>query len=207
MHYWLASFKAAALVIRLLLASVLLIGIVIYFADNIAVSLLPLYRDIFQIISSDFTVLFLGLSKEGADHVIRLNVSLPHAIAVAGHLVMPHPEAVATVSTLVGNIFHPLAVGLIFVLTWPAYSWKNFIIRLLTLLLLLFLETIVDVPLLLGGNLWGVFLDNLSPGSWSPLTAWADFLQGGGRYALGIAAAVASIAISDSAINFTQRTQ
>ena len=89
MHYWLASFTPAALIIRLLLVSVLLFGFVIFFADRIAVSLLPLYRDIFHLISSDFSILFLGLSKEGADNVIRLNVTLPHAIAVAGHLVMP----------------------------------------------------------------------------------------------------------------------
>jgi hypothetical protein len=198
--YWLASFNPTAFIIRLLFISVLLMGFVIFCSDKIAESLLPLYRDIFQLISSDFTILFIGLAKDGADHVIRLNVALPNAIAVAGHLVMPNPEAVATVSTLIGNIFHPLVVGLIFALTWPANSWKSVLLRLVVLLLLLFLETIVNVPLFLAGNLWGVFLDNLSPGSWSPMTAWADFLQGGGRYALGFVAALASIAVSDFAI-------
>jgi hypothetical protein len=176
--------------------------LIIFFAEDITPFLLPLYRAAFQLIDSDFRILSLGLSMEGADHVIRLNVTLSHAIVVAGHLVMANPEGIASATTLIGNVFQPLTIGLIAVLTWPSRSWLNVSLRVMILISLLLIETAVDIPLLLAGNLWGLFLDNLSPGSWSPLTSWADFLQGGGRYAAGLMAAIISIATSDFVSSF-----
>jgi len=63
---------------------------------------------------------------------------------------------------------------------------------LIILLLLALIETVLDIPLLLAGELRELFLDNLSPGNWSALTVWADFLQGGGRFAMGLVAAITS---------------
>ena len=195
----LSSNEPAAVLLRLIGVSALLLTIVIFFAGPIAKSLLPLYRAVFELITSDYRILFLGLSFEGADSVIRLDVTLAHAIAVEGHLVMAHPDGVATVTTMIGNIFQPAVVGLVAILTWPAASWRCVILRLSILMLLCLLESMLDIPLLLAGELWGVFLDNLSPGHWSALTAWADFLQGGGRYALGLTAAIFSIASANYA--------
>ena len=194
----LSSVAPSAILVRLTIAAIILLVLAIYFSEFIAISLLPLYRTAFQLIDNDFQILSLGLSMEGADRVIRLNVTLSHAIAVAGHLVMANPAGIANASTLIGNIFQPVTVGLVAVLAWPSHSLKNVSLRLMVLILLTLIETTLDIPLLLEGNLWGVLLDNLSPGSWSPLTAWADFLQVGGRYALGLVAALASIAASDT---------
>jgi len=158
---------------------------------------LPLYRGMFEALTTDYRILFLGLSFEGADNVIRLDVALSHALAVAGHLVMANPQGVASATTMIGNIFHPITIGMIAIMSWPSASWRILIVRSTILILLCLTETLLDIPLLLSGELWGVFLDNLAPGSWSPLTAWADFLQSGGRFALGLIAAVASIAATE----------
>jgi hypothetical protein len=192
---WLRGSNPAAILVRLTVASVLLLPLAL-FAKPIAIVLFPLYRMTFELITGDFRILFLGLSYEGADSVIRLDVTLSRTIAVAGHLVVANPEGIANVTTMVGNIFQPVMGGLIAILAWPSGSWLIVLLRLTVLLLLALIETVLDIPLLLAGELWGLFLDNLSPGSWSALTAWADFLQGGGRLAMGLVAAIASIAAS-----------
>lgn len=200
-HDLLLSCKPAAILVRLTAASLLLL-FAIFFAETIATTLLPIYRAVFELIAGDFRILSLGLSLEGADRVIRLNVTLSHAIAVAGHLLMADSQGIASVTTMTGNIFQPVTVGLIAILAWPSRFWRDFLLRLIILILLSAMETILDIPLLLAGELWGVLLDNLSPGSWSSLTVWADFLQGGGRFAMGFVAAIASIYASDYAASF-----
>ena len=199
MREWLSSSKPIAVLSRLTGVSAFLLLTVVFFARPIAISLLPLYRALFELITSDYRILFLGLSFEGADSVIRLDVTLSHAIAVEGHLVMANPQGMATVTTMLGNIFQPAMVGLVAILTWPSPSSHNLILRLGILILLCLIESVLDIPLLLSGELWGIFLDNLSPGHWSALTAWADFLQGGGRFALGLTVAIFSIASANYA--------
>ncbi|WP_283743496.1 hypothetical protein [Sideroxydans sp. CL21] len=198
---FLLSCKPAAIFVRLTAASLLLL-ITIFYAETIATTLLPLYRMVFELIAGDFRILSLGISLENADRVIRLNVTLSHAIAVAGHLVMANSQGGASVTTMTGNIFQPVMVGLIAILAWPSRSWREVTLRLIILTLLSSMETIFDIPLLLAGELWGVLLDNLSPGSWSFLTVWADFLQGGGRLAIGVMAAITSIYGSGHAATF-----
>ncbi len=186
-----------AMLVRLVIASVLVLSLAIVFAKPIATALLPLYSEVLERITGDYHILFLGLASEGPDSVIRLDVTLARAIAVGGHLVLPNPDGTANATTLIGNILQPVTVGLIAILAWPARSWRINLLRLPFLVLLGLIETMLDIPLLLAGELWGLFLDNLAPGSWSPLTAWADFLENGGRLALGIAIALASIAAAN----------
>lgn len=54
--------------------------------------------------------------------------------------------------------------------------------------------TLLDAPFLLAGEVWGLLIDNVSPGTESALVSWSSFLQGGGRAVLGIFAALASLA-------------
>jgi hypothetical protein len=190
---------SAAILVRVAFATALLLALVIFCAKPIAIALLPLYRMVFELITGDFRILYLGLSYEGADSVIRMDVTLSRTIAVAGHLVVANPQGIANVTTMVGNLFQPVMVGLIAILAWPFGSWRIVLLRLIILLLLALIETILDIPLLLAGELWGLFFDNLPPGSWSALTVWADFLQGGGRFVMGLAAATGSIAASEYA--------
>lgn len=190
------SFPTAILA-RLAVASILLLPLVIYLAKPIVTVLLPVYRAVFELLAGDYRILFLGFSFEGADSVIRMNVTLSHATAVAGHLVMANPQGVATVTIMVGNLFQTVMIGLIAVLTWPSASGRIVFLRMFILIFLSLVETILNTPLLLAGELWGIFVDNLSPESWSPLVAWVDFLQSGGRYVIGLMAAIISIAAAE----------
>lgn len=191
------AFAPKAMLVRLVIVVALVLTLATLFAKPIASALLPLYREVLERITDDYHILFLGLSTEGADSVIRVDVTLARTIVVGDHLVFPNPKGVANASTLIGYILQPFTVGLIAILVWPARSWRINLLRLPFLVLLALIETMLDIPLLLTGELWGLFIDNLAPGNWSPLTAWADFLENGGRLALGIAIALASIAAAN----------
>jgi hypothetical protein len=188
------GFEPKAVLVRLGIASVLAVSLAILLAKPTATALLPLYRAMLERIADDYRILFLGVAMEGADSAIRLDVTLVHAIVVMGHLVLPTPQVAANATIMIGNIMQPVTVGLIAILAWPARCWRIVLLRLPFLVLLDLIETVLDIPLLLTGNLWGLFLDNLAPGNWSPLTLWVDFLENGGRFALGIATALVSIA-------------
>jgi len=196
-HGLLHGFETTAMLVRLVIVSVLVLPMAIFFAKPITTALLPLYGAVLERVAVDYRILYIGLATEGADSVIRLDVTLAHTIAVRGHLVFPDPQGAANATTLVGNILQPLTVGLIAILTWPARSWRINLLRLPVLVLLCLIETMLDIPLMLAGELWGLFLDNLAPGSWSPLTVWVDFLENGGRLALGLTTALASIAAAN----------
>jgi hypothetical protein len=201
-HDLLRGSHPTAIFVRLTVTSILLLPLFALFAKPIVLELLPLYSRVFELITGDFRILFFGLSYEGADSVIRMDVTLSRTIAVAGHLVVANAQGVASVTTMIGNIYQPGMVGLIAIMAWPSASWRSVMLRLIVLLLLALIETIVDIPLLLAGELWGLFLDNVSPGSWSPLTAWSVFLQGGGHFVMGLVAAITSIAASEYAASF-----
>jgi hypothetical protein len=199
LHVMFSSGKPSAILLRLIIYSALLVPLVIIFTQPIASLLLPLYRIVFELIARDYRILFLGFSVEGADTVIQLDVTLSHTITIADQLVFANPQGLASVTTMLGNIFHPLMIGLITAFTWPSYSLRALIWRIGILIFFLLIENVLDIPLLFAGELWGVFLDNLSPGRWSLLTAWANFLQGGGFFAAGLIVAIASIVVSDFA--------
>ncbi len=193
------AFTPKAMLVRMVISAALVLPLAILFAKPIATVLLPLYSWVLEGLADDYRILFLGLTTEGADRVIRLNVTIAHAIVVGDHLVFPNPHGVANASTLSGYILQPFSVGLIAILAWPARSWRIILLRVPFLMLLCLIETVLDIPLLLTGELWSLFLDNLAPGSWSPLTAWTAFLDNGGRLVLGIAAALYSIVAADYA--------
>ena len=47
----------------------------------------------------------------------------------------------------------------------------------------------LDVPMVLWASLWQLHVDAFAPGLFSPLLLWLDFVQGGGRMALGLVCA------------------
>jgi hypothetical protein len=195
-----ADWRSGGGIVRLLIVSVVVLALATISAKFLATALLPLYRSVFEWIGGDYRVLFFGLASQGADQVIRVDVTLAHAVVVGTQFVMPDPRGAANATTLIGNTIQPLAVGLIAAMAWPSARIRVLGLRLLILLPLLLIVTLFDIPFLLAGQLWGIFFDRLSPGSWSPLLAWNDFLQGGGRFALGLAAAVCSVALSNRAL-------
>lgn len=190
--------KSVAIMLRLVLAAALILPISIFCADAIAQMLMPFYRAMFELLGGDYRILFFGLTGHGVNSVIRVDVSLAHTIVAGGHVMWADPRGMAHVSTLAVQAMQPAATALIAVLGWPCLSLSRGFYRLSSLAFFLLLITLLDVPFLFAGEVWGTLLDQTSPVTGSPLLYWSQFLQGGGRLALGIFAALASLAVEDS---------
>ena len=181
--------------LRLLLATALVLPLSIHYGEAIVQMLMPLYRAIFERIGEDFHIIFFGLDKRGAESVIRVDIRLTHALVVGGHLVFPDPRGTANVTTLVIQTIQPVAVALIAALAWPCPSMARALVRLSSLIFFLLVMTALDAPFLLAGEMWGLIINRMSPGADSMLVSWSQFLQGGGRVVLGVVAVLCSLAV------------
>ena len=182
---------------RLVIAAALVLTLLVLFVKPTVATLLPFYRAVFELIGDDYRILFLGLATQGADSVIRLDVTLAKTVLVGGQFIVPEARGSANVTTLVGYAVQPMAVALIVLLAWSCQNWQTMVLRLAVLIPLLSVTLALDVPFVFAAELWGLFLDALAPGRWSPMLAWSAFLQGGGRIALGLAAALVSVSIPE----------
>lgn len=189
--------ESLVIMLRLVIASALILPLSIRYADSIVMVLMPLYRRIFEFIGDGYQIIFFGLAARGVESVIRVDITLAHAIVVGSHLVWPDPRGAANVTTLVVQAMQPATVALIAALGWPCLSPRRWIIRLSSLAFFLLIITSLDVPFLLAGEVWGSLIDQMSPGTGSALVSWSLFLEGGGRPALGIIAALASMAVEN----------
>lgn len=189
--------KPLHIMLRLVIATALILPLTIHYADSIVRMLMPLYRLIFEFIGDDYHIIFFGLAGRGVESVIRVDISLAHAVAVGGHLVFPDPRGTASVTTLVVQTIQPATVALIAVLGWPCLSLRRWFIRLMSVVVFLLIVTSLDVPFLLGGEVWSLIIDHMAPGTESALVSWSQFLQGGGRAVLGILVVLASLAVEN----------
>lgn len=200
--------KPLHIMLRLVIASALILPLAIHYADSIVLALMPLYRAIFEFIGDDYRIIFFGLAARGVESVIRVDISLAHVVAVGGHLVWPDPRGAANVTTLVSQVMQPATVALIAALGWPCPSLRRWLFRIISLIFFLLIITLLDVPFLLAGEVWGLIIERMSPGTESALVSWSQFLQGGGRAVLGIFAVLASLDVENffakSALSTTQ---
>lgn len=190
---------AAQTLMRLVVTAVVLIPSAVGFGERIVTWLLPLLGAVFEVIAGDFKLLRLAVDHEGADRVLRATVMWKHIVFIGGHVIYPDPRGTANASTLLAHALQGPLVALLVTCAWPLSdstrhgSWKELGIRMLALCPMLAILICADVPAVLAGELWQLALDALAPGSDSLLVHWKNFLQGGGRYALGLTGAVMAI--------------
>jgi hypothetical protein len=199
--------KPLHIMLRLVIATALILPLSIHYADSIVRVLMPLYRLIFEFIGDGYHIIFFGLAGSGAGSVIRVDISLAHALVVGGHLIFPDPRGTANVTTLVVQTMQPATVALIAALGWPCPSLRRWLIRLSSLAFFLMIIALLDVPFLLAGEVWGLIIERMAPGTASALVSWSQFLQGGGRAVLGIFAALASLAVENTFAKNKQQEQ
>lgn len=155
--------------------------------DSVVQALLPVLRATVELVEHDHQVDSLALDHEGADRVVRLVVRPTHYIVLGGKVIAPHPEARANASTLAGHVQLSLVLLLASAFALPAAGAMASVLRLIAVVGAALICLALDLPLTLLASLWGLYLEVYTPDAWSPLVAWAGFLQGGGRYALPLA--------------------
>ncbi|TAL26324.1 MAG: hypothetical protein EPO01_02140 [Aquabacterium sp.] len=183
-----------AAVLRMALAAALLLPACVLHGERIVQSLLPFFAEVFSRVAVDFRLLGLAVVREGADTVVQATVMWRHFMVVNGRVMQPDPQATAHASTLLAHALQAPLAALVAACAWPVgraggvRTAVEVAARGACLLPLLALLLAADLPLVLAGELWGLVLEVLDPSAWSALVAWKDFLQGGGRHALGLLA-------------------
>lgn len=187
------SISPAGIFVRLMLASGLLVPLAILYNETLIEAWLPAYRLVFAGVAGEFQLLKLALDHEGADRVLRATVTWRHIVVLGSHIITPDPRGIANASTLIAHALQGPLAALIAIVAWPAGHIREFAWRTLLLAPLLIVLVLVDMPCVLAAELWQIAIDAFAPGTISPLLIWKDFLQGGGRYALGLVAAMAAV--------------
>lgn len=186
-----ALLKFAAL---FLLAYLALLGLSLQFGQHYVEFLLPLYRWEIGGLSPDCNIASLVLEDYRGEAVVALTLDLVRHSVVAGHILPPGGSISS--STLAGHALqHPLLM-LSLLVAWPAASLPRRITLLAIAVPFLLLVEMLDVPLVLLGSIEDLIVANIAPDSTSFLVAWMNFLNGGGRLALSIAAALAAVSSS-----------
>ncbi|RTL27868.1 MAG: hypothetical protein EKK47_17520 [Burkholderiales bacterium] len=193
-----ASIHARWALLRLLFAAALLLPLSAHFGQQVIEIFLPAYTLIFEWVADDFQLLRLAVDHEGADLVLRATVMWKHIMFLGPHVIYPDPRGTANASTLVAHALQGPLTAILVAIAWPTsqpalhsslLSWRECALRTLFMLPLLGLLIMLDMPLVLAGELWHFTLDALAPDTFCALVSWKFFMQGGGRYALAMALA------------------
>lgn len=185
--------------LRFLLACVLLLTLAQVFSDDFVAALLPVFRWELGFLDDHYRILFLGLTSQGADSVVRLDVTLARPVIAGARVIVPDPRGIATVTTLAGHVLQPAILMLAGLAAWPVRQLHEYLARVVTGAVMLTLLLLVDVPFVLLAEIWSMFVDTHAPGRYSPLIAWSAFLQSGGRLVLALALVVFAVAIAQRA--------
>jgi hypothetical protein len=185
--------------LRFLLASVLLLALAQVFGQDIVATMLPVFRWELGRLDDHYRILFLGLASQGADSVVRLDVTLARPVVVGARVIFPDPRGIATVTTLVGHLLQPAIVLLAVLTAWPVRRLAEYPARFCCGIPLLAGVLMIDVPFVLLAEIWAMFVDRHTPGGFSPLIAWSGFLQSGGRLALALALSAFAVVIAQRA--------
>ncbi len=148
-------------------------------------ALLPLTRALLNWMDGRFGVLFLGVEHNWQDTVIRLQLGFSKAFFLGGHVVLPDPRGALWVTTPVGSLLQPLVIAPAMAAALPgrvAARLTRF--GLAALFALGFL--VVDLPVTLHALSWDTLAYDVKLNDFSPLLAWNQFMQSGGRLGIGV---------------------
>jgi hypothetical protein len=174
-----------------LTAYLLLLVMSIQYGSRYVGLLLPLYRWEISLISPDYRIQSLTIQEHRGEAVVALNIKLMHYTFVAGHLI--NPGTGISSSTLLGHSLQHVMLLLSLVVAWPAVSLFQHALRLCLAVPILLVVEMLDVPLVLLGSIEDLILVNVASSSATFLVSWMNFLNGGGRLALSIVAALVVI--------------
>lgn len=190
------SFKTDALKfgIGIIICFCLLNVVMFFWGEYLLKLLLPFYSLAIDIISTELEVESISLGMQGSTKQILVVVKNPQQLNF-GATSMPAGIPMQ-LSTLQGHALQHLIIIYSIILAWPPMFSKNKLMLLLTSVPFLLMVELIDIPFVLLGSGYDLIYSNLAPhlATSAPSIMFMDFLNGGGRLALSIAAAICTIA-------------
>jgi hypothetical protein len=184
--------------LRVAVASVLLLGLAGAFGTDLVAGLLPAVQAEMSLLGREYALLSLKVTSDVADPTVRLRANLAHPLGVNGSTLYPlgwlgHPTGWYQVDLNARGVLQASLLLLIVVLGWPYGTWRELVARLLYSVPLLLVLLAVDAPLELLGNLEEAVVGPVDPDGFRLLFAWDRFLEGGGSCVLALAFATLAI--------------
>jgi hypothetical protein len=155
--------------------------------------LLPLYRWEIAHLAQDYQIQSLLLGESHGEGMVMLTV-ITRYLAVGEHIIPPGISISS--STLAAFAAQPPMLILSLAVAWPASAPVQRIARLFCALPFLLLVEMLDIPLILIGNLQDLIMANFPSENGSFMIAWMNFLNGGGRPAISVFAGIMAVACS-----------
>lgn len=189
--------EARGVILRLLLWLPALIWLAWSQGWHLAHALLPVYRAVLDAVLTDFGVLSLDIGFQ-REHVFMARLMAERMQVVEGR-VLPAGFSVDVSTPMYVVLIHPIILAAA-ALAWPGLSWRGRLLRLLWSLPFLFALELLDVPLVLASSVNDLLSYSANPRAdeASRLVDWIRLMDGGGRYALAIAAAFAAAGARDA---------
>ncbi|MHB0986601.1 MAG: hypothetical protein ACYC05_13560 [Sulfuricella sp.] len=167
---------------------------VVYLAGHAYLDfLVPLYRWEIGWLAGDWRIIDFRLAQLHGEQVYNLSLQQVRYLVVGSRLLPP--EGSVSSSTLAGQALQQAVIYLGLVFAWPADGIAYRILRTVAGVPLLLLAGMLDVPLVLIGSVDDLIYANLAPGSNTFYMTWMNFMNGGGRFAVAVAAALCSVAL------------
>lgn len=156
-------------------------------------ALLPVFRAQIGWLDENYRVRDVRYINDGGNRLIALEVSVARYFVLGGRLIEPDPQGRARATTLAANLFVPAILCFSIVAAWPVRRMRDHARRVLLALPCVAAIMLMDVPFVLWGEVWSLHVAAMEPDRFSPLLSWVDFMQGGGRLVLGLAAGIISV--------------
>jgi hypothetical protein len=168
------------------------------YGNVIVAAALPAFGWQVEALVPQLRIVELAVTRSGRDSVIHVDAAPAPVVMIGDKLLPLAPQSRFHVSTLSGHVYQASILALGILIAWPVTRRRRYLLRLALAVPALLALSMLDVPFVLAGELNDSLLELAAPKSFSPLGAWRDFLQGGGRLALAILAAFAVIAVAES---------
>ena len=184
------SSNALAFLLRFVVIVAAMSALVYSVGADLIEELLPAIRAEVEWLDGTYAIDDIRLDHEGADRVVRIQVHQARCLVFESRTFCGDPRGWASASTLVSSSLLVVVLTTAIAGAWPAARWREYLWRGLLLAPALAFASVLDAPMLLWGAVWNMHHAAFAPGSFSPLLAWVEFMQGGGRLAVCIGLAV-----------------
>lgn len=180
--------EARGVALRLLIGLPLLIWLAWSQGAAIAQALAPAFRAVLGWTVSHLGTPRLEVVAQESLHVFAAQVAVGNIVLLKGQMLPPGSVLRASLPVYVA--LAPLLIVVTAALAWKGLTWRGRLLRLAISVPFMVLLELVDTPALLAIALHESVRGAGPASAMSPWVGWIHFMDGGGRYALAIGAAL-----------------